>query len=224
MPGVAPTPDFLAYLPRRDNVIHALARLQVPEHGPRDIAVHILHSLAGGGEKRPDERSHRTAEDDDAETSLQSLFGGRLDLWRCAGMGKNGSIKEDEAGLSVGFGVVEDRLETGVFGGVFGGHDRGWDFGDPLVESEFDAGGIGFEIRAHVVGFVVAGAGHFFLVQITLDVDQTSESMYDGPQICNQAKEGVYCGHGRAIMKRIKFLWAGHKDRSGHWGGAEREG
>ena len=92
MSGVAPPPDLFANLPRRDDVVHALARLQVPENGPRDVAVHVLHGLAGRSEQRPHERGHGPAEDDDAETGLQGLLGGRLDLGRGAGVGKYGPV------------------------------------------------------------------------------------------------------------------------------------
>ena len=68
-------------------------------------------------------------------------------------------------------GVVEDGLETGVFGRIFCRHDGRRDLRDPLMESKFDAGGVGFEIGAHVVGFVVAGASHLFLVEVALDVN-----------------------------------------------------
>ncbi len=181
MPGVAAPPNLFAHLPRRDNVIHALARLQVAEHGPCDIAVDVLDGFAGGGEERPDESGHGTAEDDDAEAGLEGLLGGGLDFRGGVGVGEDGAVEEDEAGLSVGLGVVEDGLEARVVGGVFGGHDRCGYLRHPLVQSEFDAGGVGFEIGAHVVGFVMAGAGHFFLVQVPLDVDQTCQSMYNGP-------------------------------------------
>ena len=164
VPGVAAAPDLLAHLPRRHDVVHALARLEVAEDRARDISVHVLDGLAGRREQRPDERGHGPAEDDDAEAGLEGLLGGRLDLGGSAGGGEDGAVEEDEARLAVGLGVVEDRLQAGVVGRVFGGHDGRGDFGHPLVQREFDARGVGFEIRAHVVGFVVAGAGHFLLV------------------------------------------------------------
>ena len=89
------------------------------------------------------------------------------------------------------------------------------------MEGEFDAGGVGFKVGAHVVGFVVAGAGHFFLVQVALDVDQAGEPVDDGPEIGDEAEEGVYRGQGGAVMDRMEFLRAWDEDCPGHWRGAK---
>ncbi len=179
--GVAAPPDFLAHLPRRNDVVHTLARLQMPEHRSCDVAVDVFDGFTGRREKRPDQGGHGATEDDDAEAGLEGLLGGSLDFGGCAGVGENGAVEEDEARLPVGLGVVEDRLQARIICGVFRRHYRCWDLGDPLVQRQVDAGGVGFEIRSHVVGFVVARAGHLFLVQVTLDVDQACQSMYDGP-------------------------------------------
>ena len=49
------------------------------------------------------------------------------------------------------------------------------------MEGKFDARCVGFEVGAHVVGFVVARTRHLFLVQITLYVDQASKAVDDRP-------------------------------------------
>lgn len=106
--SVAAPPDFLAHLPRRNDVVHALARFQMPEHRSGDIAVDVFDGFTRCREQRPDQGRHGPAEDDDAEASLKGLLGGRLDFGGCAGVGKNGAVEEDEARLPVGLGVVED--------------------------------------------------------------------------------------------------------------------
>ena len=114
---------------------------------------------------------------------MQGLFGGGLDFGVGAGVREDDAIEEDEGGLFVGFGVVEDGLETGVVGRVFDRDDGGGDFGDPLLQGEFDARGVGFEVGAHGVGFVVAGGLAFFFVEGAFDVDEGGEPVDDGPEV-----------------------------------------
>ena len=121
--SIASPPDLLAHFPRSDNVVHTLARLQVSEHRSRNITVNVLHSLTGGGEQGPDKGSHGPAENDDPETGLQGLLGGRLHLGRSTRVGKNGAVEEDEARLPVRLGIVEDGLQPRIFGWVLGGDD-----------------------------------------------------------------------------------------------------
>ena len=106
-----------------------------------------------------------------------------MDFGVGAGVGEDDAVEEDEGGLFVGFGVVEDGLKAGVVGGVFDCDDCGGDFGDPLLEGEFDACGVGFEVGAHVVGFVVAGGLAFFFVEGAFDVDEGGEAVDDGPEV-----------------------------------------
>ena len=114
---------------------------------------------------------------------MQGLLCGRLDFSVGAGVGEDDAVEEDEGGLFVGFGVVEDGLEAGVIGGVFNRDNCRGDFGNPLLESEFDASGVGFEVGAHGVGFVVAGGLAFFFVEGAFDVDEGGEPVDDGPEV-----------------------------------------
>lgn len=57
-----------------------------------------------------------------------------------------------------------------------------------MLEREFDASGICFEISAHGVGFVVAGRLAFFFVEGAFDVDEGGEAVNDGPEVGDEAE------------------------------------
>ena len=194
------------------------------ENGAGHVAVHVFSRLARGREERPDEGGHGAREDDNAQAGLQGLLGRGLDLGRGAGVGENGAVEVYEAGLLVGLGVVEDRLQAGVISRVLNGDDRGGDLGDPLVEGELDARGIGLEVGAHAVGLLLARVSRFLLFQCTLDIDEAGEPVLKGPQVGNEAKEGVNRGHGGAIVSGGEILGLRHEDSSRHGRRAEREG
>jgi len=86
------------------------------EYHLRHVAVDVVNGLARGGEQRPQERAHGPGEYDDSQARLQSLLGRSLDFRGAACQAENASVEEDEAGLLVRFGVVEDGLQAGVIG------------------------------------------------------------------------------------------------------------
>ena len=114
---------------------------------------------------------------------MQGLFCGCLDFGVGAGVGEDDAVEEDEGGLFVRFCVIQNTLESGVVRGVFNGDDGRRDFGDPLLQREFDTCGICFEICAHGIGFVVAGRLAFFFVERAFDVDEGGEAVDNGPEV-----------------------------------------
>lgn len=225
LPGITSSPHLFGHLPRGDDVLHALPAFQVSEDHLRHVPIHVVDGLARRGEQGPQQCAHGSGEDDHPQARLQRLLGRRLDLGGAPRQAEDGPVEEDEAGLLVRFGVVEDGLQAGVVGRCFGRDEGARDFRRPLVERKLHGGCVVVEIGPHRRRLFRGWVGNFDLFEVHLHAVKGGEAMDDGPQIGYEAKEGVHRGHGGRLSDRSDVArLILRQDRSGQGAGAKRQG